>query len=206
MIPQSRTQNIWEGCPRTGLAGLRCFLLRTLSLGTKSRKNRSQIFLHPMCSWEEVTSGKCIFATDRPLQKPTTEHNLELWSPFPTDHSSTTMLPTLKAQGSFQKRGWKVCKSQKFSVRLCLLEMSEKLHPWSLTNKDNTNRCANMKGRKLRRCQLYTKNRPLKSAGNRRNSPPHGRAQNWLSSTKWSALKMYIQVALLRLVKLYLYV
>ena len=52
----------------------------------------------------------------------------------------------------------------------------------------------------------YPNYRQLKNAESRGNSFPREEHNNWLSNTKWSALKIHIHVTLYRLVMFYPYV
>lgn len=73
--------------------------------------------------------------------------------------------PTSRAQGSFQKKKRKDCKSQgikEFDVRLCLLEATSiESHQYDFTcemNKEDTNRHVKGDWEEPREPHIYTKN------------------------------------------------
>lgn len=75
-----------------------------------------------------------------------------MYSPNWLIDNATTALEAQGTQWKSRQEDSKKPKKQEFAVRLCLLERSEKLHPWCLnnmlskqnSNKDNTNRHTNM--------------------------------------------------------------
>ena len=89
---------------------------------------------------------KLLFATDKEWYRKPQPSKLQRIRdhvvPSPRWYIDNTA-PAHKAHGSLQKKGWKICKSWRkgiFAVRLCLLEMSEKLTCMKFHQHDCLNR------------------------------------------------------------------